>query len=73
MLWHMRLGENGRTTRVYACRQPVNRHVFHVLGNAIRRFVMGGEGVPIGNKEKARVLVLHFNPVFQDTVIMPQV
>jgi hypothetical protein len=34
---------------------------------------MSGQGMPVRNKEKAVILMLHFYPVFQYPVIMTEV
>ena len=72
VLRYPRLNKQGRTARVYTCRQPVNDQVHAALRDDRWIFVVRGQGVPIGNKVKALVTVLQFDPVFENTVVMPE-
>ena len=73
MFRHARLDEQRGLRRIDARRQPVDDHVPHALLDDLRRIVVRGQRVPVGHKEQALVLVLHFHPILQHTMVMPQV
>ena len=64
MFGHSGLNEQRGTCRINARSQPINDHVPYILFNDLRRIVMRGERMPIGNKEQALKFLLHFNPIF---------
>jgi hypothetical protein len=61
---HLRLDEQGRRSRIHTGSEPINDHVGDRLINASCVLVMGGECMPISNKEKALILMLELNPIF---------
>ena len=73
MFRHARLDEQRGLRRIDACGQPVDDHVPHALLDDLRRVVMRGQRMPVGHEKQALVLVLHFHPVLQYTMVMPQV
>jgi len=72
MFRHTRLNEQCGARRIDPGSQPVHHHVPHALFDDFRGVVMCGQRVPVGHKEQAFVFVLHLNPVFQHTVVMPK-
>ena len=64
MLGHATLDKQGCLLWIDASSQPVNYHLPHRCLDYVWGFVMGGECVPIGHKEKTGVLGLQLHPVF---------
>ena len=53
--------------------EPVDHHVEAVLLHVAGLVVVGGERVPVGDEEQARVLLLQAHPVLQHAVVMAEV
>ena len=65
MLRHVRLDEHGAALGIEPGGQPVEQHFQRVFFDPRSVGVIGGERVPVGDEEKAIVLVLHAHPVVQ--------
>src|SRR5512134_347236 len=73
VLGDARLDEERRLRRIDAGREPVDHHLPDVLLDHFRSVVMGGERVPVGDEEEARVLALKAHPVLKRPVEVPEV
>ena len=67
------LNENGGKLRIEPRAQPVHNHFPGVLLDFLGVCVVRGERVPVGDKEKAFVLLLELHPVFEGAVKVAQV
>src|ERR1035437_785282 len=73
VLQHVRLDEQRAALGIEAGREVVDHDLKRVLLDAARVGVVGGESVPIGNEEKAVILVLQAYPVAQRADIIAEV
>jgi len=73
MLHNPRLNKESGLAGVDSSSEPVDDQLPGVVGDRLGLVILGGEGVPVGNKEEARVFVLEFDPVFEDTMIVAKV
>src|SRR4029079_7508299 len=53
--------------------EPVDHHVPGVLRDVARARVIGGERMPVGDEEQARILGLQPHPVLEHAVVVPEV
>src|SRR5882672_3092474 len=72
MLRNFRLNEQGGDAGIEARRQPVDGHRPDILLEFRRVLIAGGERMPIGDEEKAFVLVLQLDPILERTVVIAQ-
>ena len=70
---HMGLDEHHALRGIKPRRQPIQQHLDRVFFQTRRVRVVGGQRVPVGDKEKAVVLLLHPNPVFERAHVVSQV
>ena len=73
VLRDVRLDEDGRLLRIESGGEPVEDHLEDVCLDARGVSVVGGEGVPVGDKEKTVVVVLEPGPVLQGTDVVADV
>jgi hypothetical protein len=66
------LNEQGAFFRIETGTEPIDHHFIDITGNGAGVFVVAGQGVPVGNKEKTVVFVLHADPVGQGAVQIAQ-
>ena len=72
MFRHAGLDKQLGRTRIDPHGQPVDDIPPDALGNDARVFIVRGQGMPVGDKEKTFIFILQLEPVFQDPVVMPQ-
>src|SRR6266849_3770784 len=72
MLRHLRLNEQRGDAGIEARRQPVDGHRPDVLLELRGILITRGERMPIGDEEKAFVLVLQFDPILESAVVVAQ-
>ena len=72
VLQHLRLLEDDRFFRIETGGQPIDNHVTTGLGDALWRIVIGGQGMPVGDKKQTFVIVLQTDPVFEHAVKVTQ-
>src|SRR5271155_3454106 len=72
MLLHMALHEHRALLRIKPCREKVQGHLARVLSDLRRIGVVGGEGVPVSDKEVALVLMLQAHPVVECSHVIAQ-
>ena len=72
MLGHARLNKQRGLRRIHAGSKPVDHHVPHMLLHGARIVVVGGERMPVGDKEQALEFVLQTHPVFEHAVVVAQ-
>src|SRR5579863_8135772 len=65
MLRYMRLNKHCAARRIKSGGEPVNSDVERILFDPRSVAVVGGERVPIGNKEETFVLILHPDPIVE--------
>ena len=73
VLGHLRLDEERRLGRIDAGGEPVDHHVEPGLLQVAGLLVVGGERMPVGDEEKARVFRLQADPVLQHAVVVAEV
>src|ERR1700722_355148 len=73
MLENLRLDEERGFRRVKSDGKPIGGDLQSIFRYRRRVFVMGGEGVPIGDEEKTFVFFLQFKPVRERTKKMADV
>ena len=67
------LAEDHRAHGVKTDAEPVDDHLLGTLTDYVSSDVAGGEGMPVGDEEKATVAILQAHPVGQGTVQVTQV
>ena len=72
VLGYVRLHEQRRHARIESSGEPVDHDLADRLLQTRGVLVPGGQRVPVGNEEKALVLILQLDPVTQSTVIVAQ-
>ena len=72
VLGNAALQKNGALVGVETRRQPVNDHFINVLLDDVAAFVVGGQGMPVGDEVKARHLGLQAHPIFKGAVVVTQ-
>ena len=65
MVWIIRLHKDDRFLRIDPCRQPVDQHFPGKFPDAARVGIVRREGMPIGEEEKAILLILQGLPIVQ--------
>ncbi len=73
VLRHMRLDEDGRLLGIESGGEPVESHFKDVGLDPRGISVIGGESMPVGDKEKAIVFVLEPGPVLQRSDVVANV
>ena len=63
VLRYVRLDEHGAALRVEAGGEPVDHHFQRVLLDLGGIGIIGGEGMPVGDKEKTIVRLLQLHPI----------
>ena len=72
VLRHVRLDEHRAVVGIEPGSQPVEQHFQGVLFDFRSVGVVGGQRVPVGDKEEAVVVSLHAHPVVERAHIVPQ-
>ena len=72
MLRYPRLNKQRSRPGVNSGREPVDNHLPDAIFDDGRVFIVSGQCMPVGNEEITLVLVLQFDPVFQDAMVMTQ-
>src|SRR5260370_7715003 len=72
MFRHLRVNEQRGDAGIEARRQPVDGHRPDVLLELRGILIARGERMPIGDEEKAFVLVLQFDPILESAVVVAQ-
>ena len=70
VLGHLRLHEQRGHARIEPGRQPVDEHLVDEFGELLGVFVARGQGMPVRDEEKALVLVLEIDPVFECAMVV---
>ena len=70
---HVRLDEHHALCGIEPGREPIQQHFDRVLFQMRGVGIVGGQCVPVGDEEKAVVLVLHADPVFERAHVVAQV
>ncbi len=70
VLRHLGLDEQRRLLGVDAGCQPIDQHVHRRLLDTLRTVVLRGQGVPVGDEEQARIIVLELDPVLENTMVV---
>jgi len=73
MLDHARLHKQRGLRRIDAGGEPVDRHVAHVFLDHLRRVVVRGQRMPVGDEKQALVFVLQAQPVFEHAMVVAKV
>jgi hypothetical protein len=72
VLGHQGLHKEDAALRVQARRQPIERNILRVLAQVRGVSVIGGQGVPIGDKKVAVVIVLQADPVVKGAHVVAE-
>src|SRR5215475_6444350 len=73
MLRHVRLNKHGAALGIKASCEPIEQHLNRVLLYLRGVRVVRRERMPVSNKEKALILVLHAHPVLQRPDVIAEV
>ena len=72
MFGYLRLDEYLGSLGIDPRRQPIDDHLPGIALDILGMLVVGGQGMPVGDEEKALILVLQLQPVLQHPMIMTQ-